>query len=66
MQSDSMEALPGCTGDRMSGEDYCMDANSFEATYGFVFLPTGGLDDDWHYTKPLQVNLNGKCLHVTM
>ena len=61
MTSDSIEALPGCIGDRASGKEYCMDINSFEATYGFVFMPTGNWADYWHYTKPLSVNLNGKC-----
>lgn len=51
--------VPGCTGTRNSGWDYCLDAADFDN--GFMLLPTGGWDDDWFYSEPLTVNLTGEC-----
>jgi uncharacterized protein (DUF1501 family) len=49
------EGHPGCTGTRNSGWDFCLDPADMGS--GFVLLPTGGWDDDWHYSEPLTVNL---------
>lgn len=35
-----------------------MDINDFD--YGFALLPTGGSNDAWHYSKPLEVSLVGE------
>jgi uncharacterized protein (DUF1501 family) len=52
-QVNGLEAVPGCSGN--SGWDYCVDINDFDN--GFVMLPTGGWNEDWHYTEPLPVSL---------
>ena len=39
----------------VSSWDYCVDAHDFQPS--LVLNPTGGWDDDWHYSKKLQVSL---------
>lgn len=56
-QNNGLERVPGCNGAQNSW-DYCVDIDDFD--YGFTLAPTGGWTDDWHMSKPLQVNLNGK------
>jgi len=58
MQNNKLEAVPGCIGAQTSGWDYCVDISDF--AYGFTLLPTGGWDDDWHYSKTLEVSLTGE------
>ncbi len=58
MQNNRLERVPGCSGGTQTTHDYCVDINDFD--YGFTLLPTGGWIDDWHFSKPLQVNLNGE------
>ncbi|KAL7542550.1 hypothetical protein ACHAXR_011864 [Thalassiosira sp. AJA248-18] len=50
------EAVPGCNGTKLHWYGYCVDVNDFDN--GFTLLPTGGWTDDWHYSEPLEVNLN--------
>mmetsp|Transcript_30659 Transcript_30659/g.64787 ORF Transcript_30659/g.64787 Transcript_30659/m.64787 type:complete len:1099 (+) Transcript_30659:67-3363(+) len=47
--------VPGCNDTQTDGWDYCVDINDFD--YGFTLLTSGGWDDDWYYSEPLQVNL---------
>ena len=58
MQNQGLERVPGCGGGTQATYDYCVDINDFD--YGFTLLPTGGWNDDWHVSQPLQVNLNGE------
>ena len=58
MHNNNYESVPGCTGDQQREWDYCVDINDFD--YGFTLLPTGGWDNDWHYSGPLEVDLNGE------
>ena len=65
MENYAMEPVPGCNDTRNSGWDYCVDINDFDVR--FTWLPTGSWnspnpDDrgDWHYSKPLAVNLTGE------
>jgi len=58
MQRDGNEPIPGCSGSAVFDKDYCVDVDDFEL--GFMLLPTGGWDADWHYSEPLLVSLNGE------
>ncbi|KAL7542499.1 hypothetical protein ACHAXR_011825, partial [Thalassiosira sp. AJA248-18] len=55
LSNSNYEAVPGCIGYRPKGHDYCVDINDF--AFGFTLLPTGGWDDDWQYSEPLEVSL---------
>lgn len=55
------QSVPGCLGEPDSDWDYCMGSiPDIRAEYGLVFTPTGGWNEDWHYTDQLQVNLIGE------
>lgn len=55
------QSVPGCLGEPDSDWDYCMGSiPDIRAEYGLVFTPTGGWNQDWHYTDQLQVNLIGE------
>jgi len=56
MQNDALEPVPGCSGTQRNNDDYCADMKDFTHP---LFLPTGGWDNDWHYSVPLEVNLTG-------
>ena len=66
MQNLAKEPVPGCIGDQTNEMDYCVDINDFDVR--FTWLPTGswyaprwnGDYGDWHYSKPLAVNLTGE------
>ena len=57
MDNNNYESVPGCTGSQNKW-DYCVDIHDFD--YGFTLLPTGGWDDDWHYSEPLEIDLTGE------
>jgi hypothetical protein len=46
------ETVPGCSQDSTSSTDYCVDPRDY--TQGVLFLPTGGWDDDWLYSEPIE------------
>jgi uncharacterized protein (DUF1501 family) len=53
--NDALEPIPGCSGQLVGvGYDYCADVNDFS---NVGFLPTGGWTNDWHISKPLEVEL---------
>ena len=56
MQNDALEPVPGCSGTQTKNYDYCADTKDFTHP---LFFPTGGWDNDWHYSVPLAVNLTG-------
>ena len=58
MSRDGNEPIPGCTGSAENSWDYCADSSDFN--FGFMLLPTGGWDDNWQYSEPLEVSLIGE------
>lgn len=56
------ETIPGCKGNANLGWDYCVDINDF-TNYGFTLLSTGGWNEDWHISQPLEINLKGEQKH---
>lgn len=57
LQMNGLAPFPGCNGTQSSSTDYCVDVNDYDS---FVFLPTGGFNNGWRTTAPIEVDLAGE------